>query len=76
MATRNCWYCGTAAIETWKDEEGRPAPMCRKHAVLIAAAISLRKAGQDALAEEVDQISGIETRQKFCAWQPPAKRRR
>lgn len=77
---RQCWYCHAIdqpqawAVRNVKFDTGEPVGevetcfMCHRHSVQVKAALALRGAGMDGLADELDKVVGIETRPQYKLW--------
>jgi hypothetical protein len=68
-----CWYCGKPAVAVWHttwDREGEEWPMCQGCDSKVRAALKARQANA-AEADELDHVSGIDTRGLAGEWIPP-----
>lgn len=73
-----CWFCGsTTGVEVWRNDalrvlmENTEMPMCDTHSATTRASLSLRKFGEDELANELDGAIGIDMRHEYCKWIAP-----
>lgn len=69
-----CWFCGRPSIEVWKcRRNSHDWPMCAKCSTFVRAALALRRHGEIELANALDTVYGIETRNTpgFEEWIDP-----
>lgn len=75
-----CWYCGSdVGLSKWTCQnahhatgqpvgEAKEYQMCQEHTVVVKASLALREAGNEQLADSLDNWSGIETRPRLRIW--------